>query len=356
MKKIILIALVIISISVFSWLNYPSTSSVEVVYGKVTKPIKPVAQQEPIQKGTQANRPKPIEENTKLLPKKKTITNSNIEQNMLKEREALQIADTLLNNVFNNKTINFAAERKLLSYLKATNNEQIYQIIIEKLQNANPGNDNDDRLLEYGLSLLAAIDSSRSSELFYTFIAKDNWQGSSAIYTVRKSISRLSRNPAYTELVQQKFTQTTDKNPFIGELASAIAYHAKAEQIDYLISYVDGKLQNKSSAASRAMKKIQSEALVPHITSYISNDFTKNVQNTALDTLAHMGQYEAVSALITWSSSQHKDSAEQVKELFSIALSRSPSTYRAIEKELHYQSFASEELKQLIINLSNEGT
>jgi hypothetical protein len=41
--------------------------------------------------------------------------------------------------------------------------------------------------------------------------------------------------------------------------------------------------------------------------------------------------------------------------LFSIALSRSPSTQRAIEKELHYQNFVTEELKQLIINLSEEG-
>lgn len=352
MRKIILIVLVVTFISVFSWLNNSSSSSIEVKHGKVTEPV---AQQAIIQQGTQTNRSTLMEENKKLLTKAKTTVNAKVEEAPLKESEALQVANTLLNNIFNNKTIDFSAEKALLSYLKSTNNEQVYQFIVEILQSANTGNDNDDRLLEYGLSLLAAIDSSRASELFYSFIVKDSWQGSNAIYTLRKSVSKLSRNPAYTGLVQQTFTNTDDENPFIDELASAIAYHAKAEQIDYLISYVDGDLQNKSSVVTSAMKKIQTESLVPHITGYISDDSTKNVQNIALNTLAYMGQYEAASALITWSSNQKKDSAKQVEELFSIALSRSPSTQKAIEKELHSKYFASEELKQLIINLSEKG-
>jgi len=358
MKKIILITLAITFVAVFSWLNYPSISPIEQSYAKVTEPVKSIvqhkAQQVHVQQPTKANSAEPIKEKRTLVAKKKVKSNTTIDKEVLKEMEALKIAESLLNNIFNNQAIDYAAEKELLSYLKATNDEQVYQLIVEKLQNANAGNDNDDRLLEYGLSILAAIDSARASELFYDFVAKDKWKGSSAIYTVRKSVSRLSRNPDYTDLVQQTFTQTTDENPFIGDLATAIAYHAKAEQIDYLISYVDGGLQNKSSAAASAMNKIKTESLVPHITNYISDNSTENVQNTALNSLAHMGQYEAASALITWSAKQTKGSEKQVEELFSIALSRSPSTKRAIEKELHFQDFSSEELKELILSLSTK--
>ncbi len=358
MKKIILITLAITFLAVLSWLNTSAISPVEALNVKVTEPVKPSVQQKTqqdlVQQPTKTETAKPIQKKTTLVAKEQAVTNETKDKEMLKEMEALKIVESLLNNILNNQAIDYAAEKELLSYLKATNNEQVYQLIVEKLQNANAGNDNDDRLLEYGLSILAAIDSPRASELFYAFIAKDNWQGSAAIYTVRKSVSRLSRSPAYTELVQQTFSQTADENPFIGELATAIAYHAKAEQIDYLISYVDGELQNKSRASGGAMKKIQTESLVPHITSYISDNSTKNVQSIALNSLAHMGQYEAASALISWSARQPKGSAKQVEELFAIALSRSPSTQRAIEKELHFQDFSSEELKELIINLSTK--
>ena len=103
------------------------------------------------------------------------------------------------------------------------------------------------------------------------------------------------------------------------------------------------------------MNKIQTESLVPHITSYLSGGSTINVKNTLLNTLANMGQYEAASALISWSSKQPKESADQVKQLFDLAFRRSPSTKRAIDKELYTQEFASEELKNIIVNISKEG-
>lgn len=283
-----------------------------------------------------------------------TNVNDRFELKVLKEGEALQIAETLLSHIYNNQTVDFSAEKSLLNYLKETNNEHVYQFIIEKLKAANTGNESDDRLIEYSLSLLAAVDSSRASEIFFDFVAKDKWQGSNAIYTIRKSIEKLNRNGNYTDLAQQTFTQSKDDSPFISELAETIAHHANVEQIDYLISYIDSESKNKSTVASDAISKIQTESLVPHITRYLSNSSTINVQNTVLNTLANMGQYEAASALIVWSSKQSNASAEQIEQLFNIAVRRSPSTKRAIEKELVFLDFTSEELKELIINISKK--
>ncbi len=343
MKKSIIIVIIILAI--ISWLNTPLNELSE----KITKPVSSVVLKEKVSQNIEFKIAKLQAKKKELIPKKKAG------KVILKENEVLQITQNLLDNIKNNKAIDFAAEKELLNYLRNTNNEQIYQFIIEKLKSANIGNANDDRLIEYSLSLLAAIDSPRASEIFFTFVAQDNWQGSNAIYTVRKTISKLARNEDYNDLVQQTFTSASEDNPFISELAISIAQNAKTEQIDYLISYIDGASENKSAVVTQAMTMINTESLVPHITSYLSDSSTKNVQNTALNTLANMGQYEAASALITWSSKQPKDSVKQIESLFNIALKRSPSTKRAIEKEINFQEFNSEELKELIINMSNEG-
>jgi len=286
---------------------------------------------------------------------KEEDANSNVTPTTLDAPGALQIAITLLSSIHSNEKINFVDEKALLKYLKVTNDEEVYLLIIEKLQAAVAGNENDDRLVEYSLSLLAAVDSRRASEVFFTFIGKEEWKDSSAIYIVNKSISKLTRNGDYTALVQQTFTQANDDNPFVRELSSAIARHATTEQVDYLISFVDSPSKNKSMGASQAMNSIHKESLVPHITSYITSSSTKAVHNTALNSLANMGQYEAASALITWSSKQPKESFDQVEQLFTIALSRSPSAKRAIEKEINTQEFVNENVKELIIKMSNEG-
>ena len=132
---------------------------------------------------------------TSLVAKNEGINHvKKIEQTVIKADEALQIAESLLSNIHDNQSIAFSSEKVLLNYLKETNNEQVYQFIIEKLQTANKGNESDDRLIEYSLSLLAAVDSLIASEIFFDFVAKDNWQGSNAIYTIRKSIEKLNRN------------------------------------------------------------------------------------------------------------------------------------------------------------------
>lgn len=272
----------------------------------------------------------------------------------LDEGEALRLTKTLLDTIYNNQKVNFSDEKALIQYLKETNNEDVYQSIIAKLKAANMGNENDDRLIEYTISLLAAIDSKRASELLFAFVGKENWNGSSAIYIVNKSISKLTRNGDYTDLVQQTYTEMSDENPFLGELSSAIARHANIEQVDYLISYVDSPEKNKSINASKAMMSINDESLVPHISSFLSDNSTMSIQSTALDSLANMGQYEAASALISWSANQPKTSMKQVEQLFTVALSRSPSTRRAIEKEANSQKFTSDDVRELIINMSND--
>jgi hypothetical protein len=293
----------------------------------------------------------------KLLNKQKkqaTHPKSNEELELV-ESEAIHLAETLFSNIINKQAVDFSAEKRLINYLKESNNEQVYHFIVDALNSVELGSESGDRLTEYGLSLLAAVDSLRASEVFFDFVGREGWQQSSAIYIVSKSISKLASNDAYKNLAQQTFTQAKDDNPFIGELAKAIAYNPQEAQVDYLISYVDTLSKSKSTGAVQAMRTIHEESLVPHIVSYTTDNSSSKVQKAALNSLANMGQYEAASALITWSSTQSKDSTKEVEKLFITALGRSPSTKRAIDKEIHLQEFDSDNLKELIIKLSNDG-
>ena len=292
---------------------------------------------------------------SKLASENKTVITKKQANNqkILADDKAIETADNILNNIKNNQSIDLSAEKELIKYLKETNNEAVFQLIIEHIKNTNSGNKDDDRLIEYSLSLLAAIDSPRASEIFFGFVKEDNWENSTAIYTVNKSISRLARNENYTGLIEQTFAQTNDESPFLNELASGIAHNAKAEQVDYLINYIDSDSKNKSLASSQAMIKISSEPLVPHILSYTSDNSSKNVQTAALNSLANMGQYEAASALIKWSSEQSSTAVDEVATLFEIALRRSPSTKRAIEKEINDLYFNSNQIKEKIIQMAD---
>ena len=289
----------------------------------------------------------------KTVITKKQANNKENNQQILTNDEAIETADSILNNIKSNQSVDLSAEKELIKYLKETNNEAVFQLIIEHIKNTNSGNKDDDRLIEYSLSLLAAIDSPRASEIFFGFVKEDNWENSAAIYTVNKSISRLARNENYTGLIEQTFAQTNDESPFLNELASGIAHNAKAEQVDYLINYIDSDSKNKSLASSQAMIKISSEPLVPHILSYTSDNSSKNVQTAALNSLANMGQYEAASALIKWSSEQSSTAVDEVATLFEIALRRSPSTKRAIEKEINDLSFNSSQIQERIIQMAD---
>jgi hypothetical protein len=335
-----------------TWSNASNTLPADQVALKVkAEPVDVV-----IAKSQQQSIPlSPVEEEIERSAFKSKVKNvqKEAESILISQKQALQIIDDNLYNTINNQVVDVTAERELLDYLRKTNNEQVYLFIMEKLQSASKGNESDDRLIEYALSLLAAVDSPRASELFFNVVRQDDWQGSNALYSVRNSISRLARNNNYDSLMQQTFTQVNDENPFLNELAVAIAQDAEIEQVDYLINYVDSPLKNKSAVINQAMHSINKESLVPHITTYISDSSSSNVQNVALNTLANMGQYEAASALIAWSSTQRIEAKKQVESLFTIALARSPSTQRAIEKEILFYEFTSEELKKSIIDLSS---
>jgi hypothetical protein len=343
MKKSIVIAFILlVAIGVFGCLNMTSVTPQETQDVKLIEHLHPVVLQNDKAKVS--------------VPKVERIDiNDNTDQVLFEKANALQIVKDLLGDIYNKQKVDFLAEKELLKYLKETNDEQVYQFIIETLESADIGNESADRLIEYSLSLLAAVDSRRASELFFTFVGNEELQGSNAVYLVSKSISKLARNANYTDLVQQAFSQVPDTSPFLRELAIGIAYNAKPEQVVYLISHIDGECKIKSTVASQAMNKIQTESLVPHIASYISDSSTKKVHDTALNSLANMGQYEAASALISWSSKQPKGSVNQVEKLFNIALRRSPSAKRAIDKEIHSQVFVSEGVRKLIINMSNDG-
>jgi hypothetical protein len=268
---------------------------------------------------------------------------------LLTSETAMQGLTALLENASNGAVVDIQFEKSLITYLRNTDDKDIYNYILNKLNNAELSTPDGDSLVEYTISLLAAINTSSASKLMLDVVNTKNWQGSEAVYLVKKSISRFNRSGDFTELVQQAYAESSDTSPYLNELATSIAKNAKGEQVQYLFDYIDSNESAKNIAARNALNTIQTESLVPNITQYLSSDSTEKV-NVALSSLANMGQYEAASALISWSAAQSLEAKSTVASLFLVALRRSPSTERAIKKEVLSTHFANNEIKSLILS------
>ncbi|ASP48158.1 hypothetical protein [Cognaticolwellia beringensis] len=271
------------------------------------------------------------------------------ESTFLNAETAMQGLTTLLENASNGSVVDIKFEKSLITYLRNTDDRDIYNYILNKLNNAELSTPLGDSLVEYTISLLAAINTSSASKLMLDVVNTKNWQGSEAVYLVKKAISRFNRSGDFTELVQQAYAESSDTSPYLNELATSIAKNARGEQVQYLFDYIDSKESAKNIAARNALNTIQTESLVPNITQHLSSDSTEKV-NVALSSLANMGQYEAASALITWSAAQSLEAKSTVASLFEVALRRSPSTKRAIKKEVLPIQFANNEIKGLILS------
>jgi hypothetical protein len=271
------------------------------------------------------------------------------ESTLLTAEAAMQGLTALLDSASNGTGVNIQFEKSLITYLRNTDDKDIYNYILNKLNNAELSTPDGDSLVEYTISLLAAINTSSASELMLDVVNTKNWQGSEAVYLVQKAISRFNRSGDFTELVQQAYTESSDTSPYLDELATSIAKNARAEQVQYLFDYIDSKGSAKYIAARNALNTIHTESLVPNITQHLSSDSTEKV-NVALSSLANMGQYEAASALIIWSAAQSLEAKSTVASLFEVALRRSPSTERAIKKEVLATQFANNEIKSLILS------
>ncbi|WP_147301915.1 hypothetical protein [Thalassotalea euphylliae] len=263
--------------------------------------------------------------------------------------DALGILTELLDNIASGTAVDIASETSLIAYLKETSGKRALTYLVERLKALDLGAAYGNRVIEYGLSLLAAVKSTGSTELMLEIIREQNWQGSDAIYLAKKSITKVNRQGNYTALMQQTFEEIDGKSPFLDELASSIAKNAQQEQVKFLFNYVDEQASAKGNSATNALKAIQTESLVPVISQYLVGN-SKPKTNAALNTLANMGQYEAVSILISWSAGQPKANTAQIAGLFDIATRRSPSAVRAIEKEVNYHSFVSADIKNLLLS------
>lgn len=272
--------------------------------------------------------------------------NSNIDSEV-----AVDLLRNYFDTVVNDGSITAREEEMLLNYLRENDDQIIYQLIIDRLGSLGLESIDSERMYEYTLSFLAAVNSYKASELFYSTITTNDISGSHAIYSANKSIERLSRNPEYTQLAQDAFSDSKDTSVFLVAIAKSIAVNAEADNVEFLLSFVESGNKEKQYAAQTAMKSLSKESLVPLLQEKITDENHVNVQDSALESLAHMGQYEAGVALLKWAAQQPNSELDKVTTLFNVAIARSPSTKRAIDKEIKYIDFVSQDIKDKVIEL-----
>ncbi len=267
------------------------------------------------------------------------------EKSLLTEKEVFDLW-LVVQNQLKVGAIELSLEKKLIKLLRQQPNKQIYQDIVKLLRSQDA--DLNSRRQEYLLSLLAAINTSESVEVFLSELENISVSESNAIYTVKKSMQRLSRTSQYSKLFEESFINMSSDNLFISDVAQSIAKNAQAENLDFIISQIDAN-DKKSEVALQSLEYLKNEKLVPQLQTLIQTRTPdSSVTQASLQSLAGMGQYESAVALIQWSATIPSSSQMVVETLFTTAGNRSPSTYRAIEKELNRTQFVSSEVKQAI--------
>jgi hypothetical protein len=242
--------------------------------------------------------------------------------------------------------IDIGLEKQLINSLKQTSNPQILAEISQLLQQ--PDANLTSRNQEYLLSLLAVVNTHESVSLLLDTLENTPITDSNAIYSAKKSLQKIARSDTYLSLFESTFSNMDSDNLFLPDIANAIAKNASESSFDFIINQIDS-LGDKSSIAMNSMENITQEKLVPKLQQIInSRDPNSELSQVSLTTLANMGQYEAAAALIQWSASQPPSADKLVTELFNSAVNKSPSAYRAIEKELNSYDFSSSEIKKTI--------
>jgi hypothetical protein len=311
-------------------------------YTQKNKNFVPVVESSEGVKTTQSKKMTPMKAPTLAL---KSISNS---------VDAQQHLTHILKSLSNGDDINLKDEKQLIKYLRAQNNPAIYSIIFDQLTMANSQTPINVIRQQYLLSFLAAIKTVSAAEVLLSAIDTLKINDASTIYVTKKSIMLLGTIPANLLTLQHSFTQLPVDNKFLGDIALSVAQSAQPDNLEFLLSYFVGDDSAKSNAVKNSLSTLGNERLVPILQASINNNRQPVVITACLDALANMGQYQATSALISWSTRQSTSAKKQVERLFTTALNRSPSAFRAIEKELNLKPFESLEIKRSIVQLSHD--
>jgi hypothetical protein len=242
--------------------------------------------------------------------------------------------------------IDIGLEKQLINSLKQTPNPQVLAEMHQLLQQ--PDANLTSRNQEYLLSLLAVVNTHESVSLLLNTLVNTPITDSNAIYSAKKSLQKIARSDIHLSLFESTFSNMDSNNLFLPDIANAIAKNASESSFDFIINQIHNS-GDKSIIAMNSMESITKEKLVPKLQQLInSTEPGSELSLVSLKTLASMGQYEAAAALIQWSASQPSNADKLVTELFTSAVNRSPSTYKAIEKELNRYDFSSPKIKKTI--------
>ncbi|MCL1137693.1 hypothetical protein [Shewanella pneumatophori] len=255
---------------------------------------------------------------------------------------------TKMKELLENGEINVALEKQLIDFLKQNNDLQIYTELMQLLQI--PDSNLESRNQEYLLSLLASINTKESVSLLLGVLEEGLVTDSNAIYVAKKSLKKITQSATHINLLENSFSNMTSDNIFLTDVTRGIARNASEQNFDFLVTQVNAA-NEKSPVALTSIGLINSEKLVPKLQQTISSNSPEaKLSIASLNALANMGKYEASVALIQWSSKQPSSNKVLVKHLFTKATQKSPSTYRAIEKQLNKHNFASTDIKTVIEN------
>lgn len=259
------------------------------------------------------------------------------------------LMEQIISNIKSKQQINVKDEKALIELLQQPGSSGSLAYIQELLVRLDTDSKVNDSVVAYMINLLIAVNKPSSHNTALQVVAHRNWQNSTNIYDVSRSIRQLKTRNTQSDMFINAHQSALESNPFLIDLAVGIADNANSDDIDYLFRQINAQPTEKAKSSAVALTKITNEGLVPTISNYLI-DKQESKQEAAINSLANMGQYEATVALIKWSATQPSTKIDQIKKLFDTASKRSPSTRRAIKKEVPFLTFKDKSIEKLVIS------
>lgn len=327
-RAILLIAGILIFSVFLAWLLFFSE--------KISEPKKPVAQSTT---------------NTKQkLPAQPSLVLNESNNRNVGSLTTETIWKKLLAGFQNGEKVQVELENELIERLRNEPDSPVYQELLSLFRQGSL----EGFAQQVLVSLLGEVENFKSAETLMNLVNEAllnepdvQWAASNAIRKFSPESWHEHSNAEFAPVFEAAWR--TDNSNFWLPIANVMATIGTPSTLDIFIkTLTDNTDPKRVEIVKRAMTDLTNPALIPKLADSLENSKTETVQLTSGETLANMGNIEAASTLVDWSSQADAGKVGLVKTWFETAMNTTPEFIDYLETNLAGQKFAAPEVKQAV--------
>ena len=280
-------------------------------------------------------------------------------QEIIKKETLQDVWDALRKDILKGELSPHYLEDEFISKLKNESNEEVYNDLYLLLSNnllSNPKK-------QLVISLLAAIATKESTQLLYQLISDGLIDTDRELkYSMLRAIKKLPDEQLQDEerykiasIMEKEWHNINDKS-ILNATTIAMAKIGTKNTLSMFTKELETKGsydQDIRNNIEESMTYIRNPSLIADLSTSLKTSQSNLVTSSSAIALANIGRTESVEALLDWAVNMPYDKLDQVTEVFTIAVNRSPSAISVLEKHLPSQKFDTYEIMLAVKGVLN---